>query len=97
MAIMIFHGGCHGCMRQEESGGFSLCPGCMYFRPDWSLPNLNREAAAERERLKARRRASEEERKERERCDDAIKRAIARREIKTVEDLAEFKSKKGWS
>lgn len=33
---MRFHGGCNGC-----SNELSICPDCMYFNCDWSLPDLN--------------------------------------------------------
>ncbi len=35
----IYHGGCIGCTSQEKFGR-KRCKGCMYRKPNWSLPNL---------------------------------------------------------
>lgn len=97
MAIHTFHGGCHGCQRQEESGGFDFCKVCQYFGPNWDLPDLNHEAQAEMARRKAdpehraRQGGWELERAERKRREAAIKRAIVDRRIKTIDDLRNFK------
>lgn len=37
--MKIFHGGCHGCVRQEEFGE-TFCHMCCYYEPDWNKPNL---------------------------------------------------------
>jgi hypothetical protein len=38
--MIIFHGGCHDCNMQIMHGK-RYCIRCMYFDPDWSLPDLN--------------------------------------------------------
>lgn len=37
---MPFHGGCLGCVSQEQHG-LRRCTGCQYFDADWSLPDLS--------------------------------------------------------
>lgn len=53
---VIFHGGCHGCTRQDE-WGTGGCYACCYFDAEWYKPDLNNrpptEAEIERERIKA--------------------------------------------
>jgi len=38
--MVIFHGGCHGCIMQEKEG-LGYCVGCQFFDGEWSKPNLN--------------------------------------------------------
>jgi hypothetical protein len=52
---ILFHGGCHGCTRQETEGTEG-CYYCRYFEGDWDRPNLNNaapnEVDLERQRVK---------------------------------------------
>jgi hypothetical protein len=49
----IFHGGCHGCTRQQdEPEGVEYCVRCQYFDADWSLPDLSNEPLSPTEELK---------------------------------------------
>lgn len=41
MNNIIFHGGCVGCITQSIKGKRE-CTKCMYFDPNWSLPNLSK-------------------------------------------------------
>ena len=49
-----FHGGCHGCTRQEISGSYDVCKGCQYLNADWSLPNLNNQPKADEDLVRER-------------------------------------------
>jgi len=35
---VIFHGGCLGCVAQENAG-LGYCVGCKYFECEWHLPD----------------------------------------------------------
>jgi hypothetical protein len=48
---ILFHGGCLGCT-QQENNHIKFCIGCCYFKPDWSLPNLNNKPPTEMELIK---------------------------------------------
>jgi hypothetical protein len=54
--MILFHGGCHGCTRQDAYTTEG-CWDCCYFDADWNLPSLNNEpptaAEIERNRLKS--------------------------------------------
>ena len=47
-----FHGGCMGCTIQQTKG-LNTCKGCMYLKPDWSLPDLNNRQLTHAEEVKA--------------------------------------------
>ena len=47
---VVFHGGCLSCDVQDTYGT-SKCPGCKYFEPNWSLPDLSKRNF-EKERIK---------------------------------------------
>jgi hypothetical protein len=51
MTKHIFHGGCHGCTQQEKMG-VDFCVTCMYFLPDWNLPNRNNKPMTETDHVK---------------------------------------------
>ena len=38
--MIIFHGGCHGCLRQDRIGVDS-CYDCKYFEAEWNKPDLS--------------------------------------------------------
>ena len=60
--MILFHGGCHGCTRQEKEGT-DRCFDCCFFEADWSKPDLNNEPLSETEwvrlAVKARRMAKD--------------------------------------
>ncbi|MBT6052874.1 MAG: hypothetical protein HOG49_39235 [Candidatus Scalindua sp.] len=39
-AIILFHGGCHGCTIQMRNG-IDFCRNCRYFDCNWKLPCYN--------------------------------------------------------
>lgn len=51
---VIFHGGCHGCTQQQDTGGYEICTGCRYFEADWTLPNLNNQPLSDDDIVRAR-------------------------------------------
>jgi hypothetical protein len=44
--MIIFHGGCHGCIQQSIQGT-DFCFDCCYFDADWSKPSLNKQAPSQ--------------------------------------------------
>lgn len=38
--MILFHGGCHGCTKQDTVG-IDNCVKCCYFQADWRLPDLS--------------------------------------------------------
>jgi hypothetical protein len=95
MAYQLFHGGCHDCMRQEESG-LGICCGCRYFDARWHLPDLNYEAQEARRKeknnasYKSMMARASREREEREARELAIKRAIIAGKVTDAESLKAF-------
>lgn len=50
---IIFHGGCHGCTRQETKG-VNGCYDCCYFDANWNKPDLNNRPPDEAELIRRR-------------------------------------------
>jgi hypothetical protein len=50
--MIIFHGGCIGCTRQQTKP-IEYCMDCQYFAADWTLPSLSNEPPTEAELIRA--------------------------------------------